>query len=510
MEQRFLDCINDEMMEDALENLPETLEGLYADQLRQVRKDYKEKVRLILMWLTYSLRPLSLVELASAVSIPNPQKVLEICTSSLVSLQRGNGHSPVLVDEHRDVKDDVVKLDHFSVKEYLTSRNILTSEDTAYFHADSLMAHLNMAEISVAHLITTNDISFSGFNWFNPEPFISRYRSEFPLLGYSIMWYIHIQQADAIEASARKSGEALGEAAKDLRDKCHTLLSGRYPRSYKIWLYLFPRSASYSYLSTSFDTPSPIFMASLLDLSDNVRRLLDDGANVDGDVESAVPFELSLTINMPVYAAAISGSLETLRLLLRKGATLDQSTLEWAVVRNTVYEVDVLTTILEARPDLGITDGTMNASASNFGSKEVLNYILDTQDNMTKSQLEAIARNYSSYPQRLDMVEKIVSYGKRLDCDGTQMLRAFLQSKNLFAGQEIRFLIDQCDLYYSMGQEIVSWALQNELYGFENAHAILEHYKEAGVEVVFTPDMEIAMGWLRKPLIEELNDWARR
>ena len=75
------------MMEDALRTLPQTLEGLYGDLLRQIPTDYKEKVRLVLMWLAYSLRPLTLREFAFAVSVRNPQKVLEICNSSLVSLQ---------------------------------------------------------------------------------------------------------------------------------------------------------------------------------------------------------------------------------------------------------------------------------------------------------------------------------------------------------------------------------------------------------------------------------------
>lgn len=193
IEQGFLDCIDDEMMRDALENLPETLEGLYADLLRHIRKDYREKSRLILMWLTYYLEPLSLRALASAVSIPNPQEVLEIRTSSLFSLQRDNGRSPELEHEHRNIENDVVKLDHFSVKEYSTSRSILTSDDTTCFHADPLMAHLTMAEIFVTHLIRTNDISIFHLKNIDlitrmREYFRSRYRSEFPLLDYSIMW----------------------------------------------------------------------------------------------------------------------------------------------------------------------------------------------------------------------------------------------------------------------------------------------------------------------------------
>ena len=423
----------------------------------------------------------------------------------LVSLQRDNGRSPELEHEHRNIENDVVKLDHFSVKEYLISSSILTSEDTACFHADPLIAHLTMAEISVSHLIATNDISMAYLNNINivtgrREFFEPRYRSEFPLLGYSIMWYKHIQQADAVNASPRKSGEqrseALAEATHLLRDKCHRLLSGNYPGSFKNWLVLFRASTNTLHCYLSSDESSPLLMASLLDLSDNVRRLLDDGANVDGDLETATSRPRltpasDVRKHSPVYGAAIAGSLESLRLLLKEGATLDQSGLYVVVKMNSRREVEVLTTILEARPSLKITDDTIIASAENFHSKEFLNYILDNQKSLTKFQLEVIAKKYWSCPQRLDVLEKTVSYGKKLDCDGTQMLRAFLQSKLLYADLEIQILIHQYDPSNSMVQEIVSWVLQDEYQSRWMTKAILSHYKKAGVEVVFTPEMEI-------------------
>lgn len=139
VEQRLLNCLDNQMMEDALRTLPQTLEGLYADLLRQSPREYKEKIRLILIWLAYSLRPLSLRELASAVSIRNPQQVLEICDSSLVSLQ-WNPYWVYKRDEPHDTVNDLVNFGHFSVKEYLTSGHLLASEELAFFHATPLVA----------------------------------------------------------------------------------------------------------------------------------------------------------------------------------------------------------------------------------------------------------------------------------------------------------------------------------------------------------------------------------
>ena len=148
------------MMEDALETLPQTLKGLYADLPRRIPREYKEKVRPVLVWLAYSLRPISLREMASAVPIRNPQKVLEICNSSLVSLQR-TPNRVYKCDKPHDILDDLVKFDDFSVKEYLTSEHLLVSEGIAFFHVTPLEAHLTIAEISVSRFITTNSIDLT-------------------------------------------------------------------------------------------------------------------------------------------------------------------------------------------------------------------------------------------------------------------------------------------------------------------------------------------------------------
>ena len=148
------------MMGDALRSLPETLEGLYEDLLKRIPEDYKEKARLILIWLAYSSQPLTLQELASAVSIPNPQKVLDVYNSSLVSLQRPDDRSHEFDDQHHNISDSIVKLDHFSVKEYILSDHLRASEYTFYFHVSPLVAHLTIAETLVSHIINTNHIDF--------------------------------------------------------------------------------------------------------------------------------------------------------------------------------------------------------------------------------------------------------------------------------------------------------------------------------------------------------------
>ena len=159
VEQKCLACINPEMLQKALENLPETLEGIHADVLRQMPKEYQEVARLAFIWLSYSRRPLTLQEMACAVRISYPHKVFEIYTSSLVSLRRKEDHSLNSANEESDIDlGDIDQFDHFSVKEHLTSEESLASSDASYFYATPRKSHLTIAEISVSHLIQTNKI----------------------------------------------------------------------------------------------------------------------------------------------------------------------------------------------------------------------------------------------------------------------------------------------------------------------------------------------------------------
>ena len=385
------------MMEDTLRDLPETLEGLYEDMLKRIPKVYKEKARSILMWLAYSLQPLTLQELASAVSIPNPQKVLEVCNSSLVSLQRPSDRSHEFDDQHQNISNSIVKLDHFSVKEYLSSDHLLASEHTVYIHASPIVAHLTIAETLVSHIINTNHIDFPRIYTsavmpgpIPHKPMNDPIAKEDSLLRYSTILYRHINEADQIitklpESKKLTSKARSAEAQLDLellRTKAHRLFYDEFSQSFRNWCHLirypidrFMEGKIQPILASMITHASPILIASLLDMVDNVRRLLSDGVNIDGDVKIDVT-----GITKPVQAAAVAGSLIVLRLLLDGRAILDQSDLDMVARFNRRHGPSVLITILQSRQDLAITDDTVRGSASNEHSPEVLDYILGTQD----------------------------------------------------------------------------------------------------------------------------------
>ncbi len=364
-------------MQEAFTTLPESLGAIYADVLaNKIPKAYKEKARFILIWLYHSLKPLTLREVACVTSLPEPRDVLDICTSSLVSLQRTEGDSHKLTDDYDDTEGlAIVQLDHFSVKEYLALEDMLSSGETAYFYLTPLVANLTIAAMSVAYMIKNNE----------PKILAS--------YDYASIWFKHIQMADAIDSNTPNSKEPRSKAQRTvswsevetLRVKCHQLFCKEHLQTFRNWALLSSPSTSEHGLSYNFVgrwefamalSNSPIAMTALLNLPDNMRRLLSSGAKADGDYGDA---NISATeITKPLQIAAIVGNLDIMKSLLESNARLEQSELDVVASQNGRHGAAVLSTLLEAQPDLEISDNTVIESANNPNSAKIFFYIKKT------------------------------------------------------------------------------------------------------------------------------------
>ena len=242
---------------------------------------------------------------------------------------------------------------------------------------------------------------------------------------------------------------------------------------------------------------SPIIMASLAGLPNNVRKLLDDGAEVDGDVgnlndndkaEFGTIYELPKNIiTRPIHAAAISGNLEILRLLVEKGATLNQSELNMVARKVTRQAVDVLNYIVEEQPSLKITDDTVIASAMNQSSKEMLSYILEHENRLTQSQLVAIAKNYKSAGGGHDVIERIISYGERIECDRNEILMAFLRWSN--CGPHIGDVLHRYRPPNSMTNSVLQSVLGNHRGARSMLKFVIRYYRDVDMDIHISLDM---------------------
>ena len=488
-------------MQEALTHLPDSLEDIYDDVLvNKIPRGYEEKARLLLMWLCYSLKPLTLRELAYIASVPEPQDILKICTSSFVSRQPDVSPSRAS-GVKRGIECGIVKIDHFSVKEYLTSEHLLSSETTAYFYTTPLMVHLKIADMLVSCLIRTNQLNLSYLAAPGDVAALARLAEHFdkypgfvencPLLEYSVMWFRHIHEADAIEDGMSKTDESSWEAQstasqptpETLRARSHRLFCDGFSQSMQNWLYLLHRVSS---VNLHFNPTTPLVVTSMLGLADNVRRLLISGADVEE--EAGVYHKI---VMKPIHFAAVMGHSKILSLLLGEHADLRQSELDVIVRRNLSGGAAVLSTILEARSDLVIMDSTVMESANNTDSSEMLDYILDHGDILTPTLIEAIAKECRHLDEHKDLVGKIMTRGEEVGCNSDCMLKAFVGRSS--CGKNIRIVLDRYKPAASMSKDVIMWLTENldGHYGELKLPFVLDYYRDAGVEIEISPQIMV-------------------
>lgn len=134
------------MLRKQLKSLPATLPQTYERILLNIREDYSQYALKMLQWLTYSKRPLSLLQLAEVVAIdededprfdperrfPEPEDILLICPSLVTATEEGEETFDGTSGRLKRVKVVRVKLAHFSVQEYLISSQIMRGPAKEY------------------------------------------------------------------------------------------------------------------------------------------------------------------------------------------------------------------------------------------------------------------------------------------------------------------------------------------------------------------------------------------
>ncbi|KAF7546581.1 hypothetical protein G7Z17_g8338 [Cylindrodendrum hubeiense] len=172
-------------VKDALQDMPTTLNSTYVGILGRIQDHDCEIAREALLWLCFSLRPLTLEELAEAVvlresdmdidddcRLTRPIMIIDICRDLVVR------------------SDHFVTLAHDSIRTFLTSPNI-RSTTAAFFALDPADAHSRILRKCLCYL------SLGGFASgpvSEAEDFYNRIKS-YPLISYAATyWPIHSER----------------------------------------------------------------------------------------------------------------------------------------------------------------------------------------------------------------------------------------------------------------------------------------------------------------------------
>ncbi|KAL8704702.1 MAG: hypothetical protein Q9201_002164 [Fulgogasparrea decipioides] len=143
--------ITDKKIYDSLQSVPKGLDETYIRILARIRQGNSgdiETIKRMFFWLTHSLKPLTIVELADAITLHPGQKTMDfsaVATEPLDLLQFSGG----LITTMEDGK--TVCLAHFSIKEFFLSHRIEST--VSEFYADNTKLQVKMTKICLNYLM---------------------------------------------------------------------------------------------------------------------------------------------------------------------------------------------------------------------------------------------------------------------------------------------------------------------------------------------------------------------
>ena len=289
----------------ALHNIPSTLEQTYRNILARIPKGDFKIAKHALLWLSFSLNPLTFKELCEAAIIDkehvlidddvrflHPEALLEIC-SSLISIDRVTLR---------------VTLAHSSVRAYLTSQEIRVS-DVREFYLDEKSA---IADISIRCL---NYLRMPVFRSGYSDSIFDRY-NKWPMLHHIAETLFHYLSHVTLDEPIRSMLLRFFDTHTEPRGGSF----GAWVQAFTPWI-----------TCDNIESSTPLYYAARYGLLPIARMIFD----VEGTKDLEVPGGVYGCT--PLHVAAWAGRTEMVKELLSVGANAQEtnedgvSGLQWAV-----------------------------------------------------------------------------------------------------------------------------------------------------------------------------------
>lgn len=242
-------CLSPSAVRKALQTLPKDLDETYERILCSIEEESRGIAFTALQFLTFSARPVTLVELAEIVAI-NPR------TSIFIEIDRLFDPSDILL-----VCSSLVScynsrrwtlLAHYSVREYLVSDRICRGP-SSHFALEEGQGHFDIAERCLTYLLSFDK---------SPDHSLEYENAKCDLLDYAVLeWFTHVRLIPE-------------KHYQDIEPIVYNLLDTKC-RAFQHWLGLYRRE------DKRFGLGTTLHYAAELGLSRTVQRLLQAGVDIN-------------------------------------------------------------------------------------------------------------------------------------------------------------------------------------------------------------------------------------
>ena len=387
----------------ALNELPVTLDDTYERILQNIPKQKWQHAHRLFQCMVAALRPLRVEELAEIFAVgfgpnaapnlveewrpENPEEaVFSACSTLITIITDSDADSDVdSYAESYAESSKIVQFSHFSVKEYLTSDRLQTSDvpNIRQFHVSLELANANMARVCLAVLLQLEEKM-------DKERFAA-----FPLALYAAQNWVDHAKFENVASHIQDAMEDLFNPMKpqlwawirthDI-DDCKGSVGSIDDVPSTLALYYamlcgFGGLAKHLIVTYAidvneklYDRPSPLFKASQRGHVDVAQVLLDYGADVNAQVETGAT---------PLHWASCKGHLKFVQLLLEHGATVNTTDYDRPPLHLAVESgnLEVVRLLLDHGADLHLRGGydgsTPLQSATRKGHHDIVKLLLD-------------------------------------------------------------------------------------------------------------------------------------
>ncbi len=428
-------------MKRALKSLPTTLSETYDRILFSIDERHREKALIALQWISYACQPVGIEELAEAViidptvtpsfnprdRIPDPDWLLEILSGLVITSKSYRSLNFYTLYDPKHIP--TVALAHFSVKEYLNSREIL-SGPARIFH---------ILEASAIECIVQRCLLYiMCYSVSDSKSDTSQDLYEFPLLLYaSHFWHEHLLAAE----------DTITTETKNL---VFDFLGSK--RSLSAWFLLYrPDDEGFDipFSTTDCDIGCPLYYLALLGILNLVRDLMNTGIDVNaqggryGTALAAAAYNDNINIvkllieagadvnahggvyGTPLVAGSWNGSIGAMKLLLEAGASINANDGKFGTALATAAgngNMSAVKLLIDAGVDINTQDGhygTALMAAARFGYTSGVELLLDAgADVNARSRIYGTALYTAAYFGEAEIVAMLLEAGADVNALG--------------------------------------------------------------------------------------------